>query len=71
MSHVNIEIYEALQIAGGKQESSEEEWIAAWSMIIKDGIAFNIPHPSLSLQQWFIDTAHSVIKQGYVTPTYH
>ena len=46
-------VYEAVMIAEGVQPASEDEQIAAWQLLVNNGLAF-------TLQGWFGRTARSL-----------
>ncbi len=54
-------VYEAVMIAEGVQPASEEEQIAAWQLLVNNGLAF-------TLQGWFERTARALIEKGVILP---
>ena len=54
-------VYEAVMIAEGVQPASEEEQIAAWQLLVNNGLAF-------TLQGWFGRTARDLIQKGVILP---
>jgi hypothetical protein len=54
-------VYEAVMIAEGVQPASEEEQIAAWQLLVNNGLAF-------TLQGWFGRTARALIERGVILP---
>jgi hypothetical protein len=54
-------VYEAVMIAEGVQPASEDEQIAAWQLLVDNGIAW-------TLQGWFGRTARDLIERGIIQP---
>ena len=53
--------FDAIMIAEGVHDASEQEYIAAWQHLIDSGICWN-------LQGWFGRAASAMIEEGVCTP---